>query len=155
MNHFDLMMDGVRTRAFTLFSAITSVAAALYHWAPDTLIKCFGYNLRISALVELSIFLVLIPLYIQNRLYHYWLYRTRQTLNYLEEKIYSKIQEDIESKDVMLTYSLTKESGKIRGYWQTMLRSKLFLIDLFIFLFITMAGYVLFICFSTSMIEIK
>jgi len=138
------MMDGVRVRVFTLFGTITSVAAALYFWAPDVLIA----NIRLSALVELSIILVIIPSIIQNRLYHFWLFRAINISLHLENRIYSKIKKEGQKEQMMLTQSLTGLEERTECYWQAMWRSKLFGVEVVIFGFMILACSVLSYIFS-------
>jgi len=148
INHFDQMMDNGRLRAFTAFGAITAVAAAIYKLTNGSRISIFGTNLTISALTELSCILIIIPLLIQNRLYHYWVYRSINSLIPLENKIYSIKKDLLPSKDCMITHSLTQIDEKVGCYWQNMAKSKLFYMDILVFCFILLASTLLFFVFN-------
>ena len=143
INHLDKMMDGVRVRVFTLFGTITSVAAALYFWAPNVFIA----NIRLSALVELIIILVLIPSIIQNRLYHFWLFKAINTSLRLENLIYPQIEKKGQKMQIMVTHSLTGLEERTGCYWQAMTRSWLFLVEMSIFGFMILACVALFYLF--------
>jgi len=143
INHLDKMMDGVRVRVFTLFGTITSVAAALYFWAPNVFIA----NMRLSALVELIMILVLIPSIIQNRLYHFWLFKAINTSLRLENLIYPQIEKKGQKMQIMVTHSLTGLEERTGCYWQAMGRSWLFLVEMSIFGFMILACVALFYVF--------
>lgn len=132
INHLDKMMDGVRVRIFTLFGTITSIAAALYFWAPEVFVS----NIRLSVVVELVMVLVVIPSFIQNRIYHFWLFRAIRTALFLENLLFKKLKQSVETKEIMITYSLTKMETLPVGYWRTMFHSSLFWMEIGIFGFI-------------------
>ena len=144
INHIDKMMDGVRVRVLTLFGTITSVAAALYYWAPDV----FILNIRLSALVELVVILVVIPSMIQNRLYHFWLFKAINTSLHLENLIFSRLGKEDQKMQTMLTHSLTELEERTGSYLKAMWSSKLFWVEMAIFLFMIIACVVLFHIFQ-------
>ena len=149
INHLDKMMDGVRGRVFTLFGTISSIAAALYYWAPNTFLPIpFLGNFRLAVIVELAAILVIIPSFIQNRVYHFWLYRTMRTTTILENMIYNKLEKNLYNKEVMITYSLTRLESPPEGYWRTMWHSILFKMDITVFLIIFGASIILSLIFA-------
>ena len=146
INHLDKMMDGVRVRTYTLFGTITSVAAALYFWAPNVYIS----SIRLSAFVELVVIIILIPSIIQNRLYHFWLFKAINTSLYLENLIFSNLDKKGPKMQIMLTHSLTELEERAGSYWSAMKHSKLFWVEMAIFIFMIIASIVLFIAFWFS-----
>ncbi|MDH7477492.1 MAG: hypothetical protein QHH17_03820 [Candidatus Bathyarchaeota archaeon] len=139
INHLDRMMDGVRLRVFTLFGTLTSVAAALYYWAPNAFIS----NIRLSAFVELSLLFVLIPSMLQNRLYHYWLFKAINTSLDLENFISQELKIENPPSDLMVTHSLTGLKERSGSYCEAMKRSKLFWVEIAIFIFLIIACLIL------------
>jgi len=139
INHLDKSMDNLRLSMFTLFTGITSVAAALYHYAPTA----FVGGLRLSAIVELSVVLAILPLVLQGRLYHLWLFNGLITALNLEDLIYSHVGTQISKKKLMLTYSLTKLESPPEDYWTSMKKSKLFWAELFFYVAIAAASLLL------------
>lgn len=144
INHIDKMMDGVRVRVFTLFGTITSVAAALYYWAPNVFIS----SIRLSALVQLIAILVIIPSMIQNRLYHFWLFKSINTSLRLENIIFPKLGKEGQKMQIMVTHSLTELEERVGSYWEAMKRSKLFWVEVVIFGFMIAACIGLFYIFQ-------
>jgi len=144
INHLDKMMDGARVRVFTLFGTITSVAAALYYWAPNVFIS----NIRLSALVQLIAIFVIIPSMIQNRLYHFWLFRSINTSLDLENLIFQKLGREGRKTQIMVTHSLTGLEERTGSYCEAMKRSKLFWVELVIFSFMIAACIGLFSIFQ-------
>ena len=129
INHLDKMIDGVRIRIFTFFGTITSVAAASYYWVPNVFIG----NFRVPALIELAVLFFLIPSMFQHRLYHFWLFKAINTALHLENAIHPKIKEKGQKKHIMLTQSLTGVEERTDRYWQAMLHSKLFWVEMGMF----------------------
>jgi len=134
INHIDKMMDGARARVFTLFGTITSVAAALYYWAPNV----FILSIRLSALVQLITILIIVPSFVQNRLYHFWLFKSINTSLELENLIMPKLKKEAQSS-IMVTHSLTELEKRTSTYWEAMKHSKLFGVEMAIFLFMIAA----------------
>lgn len=143
INHLDKMMDGVRARVFTLFGTITSVAAALFFWAPNV----YLLGIRLSALVELTAILVIIPLMVQNRLYHFWLFKAINTSLRLENLISSKLEKEDQTMQILVTHSLTELEERTGSYWNAMRHSKLFKVEMAIFIFLIVACAAIFYVF--------
>ena len=127
INHLDKMMDGIRVRTFTLFGTISSIAAALNYYVPDAIIS----GIPLSTQVELILIPVITVLFIQNRMYHYWLYRAVETATEIEG-VYEKMKDEIKGRNSFITYSLTRLDKTRRGYWHSMRYSKMFWVDVFI-----------------------
>lgn len=143
INHLDKMMDGIRVRLFTLFGTLTSIAAALYYWAPNVFIA----NIRLSALVELSIILVLIPSIFQNRLYHFWLFKAINTSLSLENLIFQEMKKKDRKMDITITHALTGLEERAGSYWKAMWHSKLFWVEMLIFSFMILTCVAIFYVF--------
>jgi hypothetical protein len=124
-------MNELRVAVFTLFGTLTTVAAALMFWAPQV----FLASIRLSALVELALILVLIPLIVQNRLYHLWLFRFIVVTLNLEDTIYDSLEPKpaMSKGQLLLTYGVTQLEGPPADYWKTMKKSKLFWSDVVMF----------------------
>ncbi len=146
INHLDKMMDSVRARVLTLFGTITSVAAALFFWAPN--VDLFG--IRLSALVELTAILAIIPLMVQNRLYHFWLFKAMNTSLDLENLISSKLQKEDQTMQIMVTHSLAGFEERKDSYLKAMWNSKLFKVEMAIFIFLVLACAIIFYIFLAS-----
>ena len=144
-------MGEIRLGVFTLFGTITSVAAALMFWAPNI----YLYSIRLSALVELSLILVLIPLIVQHNLYHYWLFKTLIVALYLEDTIFTQVNPQLpqlpplSENDVMLTHSLARklDHPEKSSYRQSLTRDPLFWTGVIVFAFPLAAAIVLFFAF--------
>lgn len=63
-------MDGIRVTTFTLFGLISSIAASLYYFAPQTYVS----GISLATLVMIILVPVISVLFAQNRMYHFWLY---------------------------------------------------------------------------------
>ncbi|MHA1874147.1 MAG: hypothetical protein ACTSVB_08535 [Candidatus Heimdallarchaeaceae archaeon] len=151
------MLDGVRVRTFTLFGTITSIAAALHYWAPDIYVPllCNLFIIRLSALVELTTFFVIIACLIQNRLYHYWLFKAINISLYYEKLILQKLEERGLKLETILTRALTGLEERNGSYWKAMKRSKLFWTEIAIFFFMSVASIVLFYAFQAPTTKIE
>lgn len=130
INHLDKMMDGIRVTTFTLFGVISSIAVTLNHYAPNTLIS----GVPLPSLVELILVPVITVLFAQNRMYHYWLYNAIESATALESILHEELKDVIKDRKLFVTYSLTKIDKPRKGYWKSMIYSKIFGVDLCIFL---------------------
>lgn len=144
INHLDIMMDGVRIRTYTFSAAISSIAAALYYYYPESSL----FNVSLSVLIELILIPIIIILYAQNRMYHFWLYRAIDSAINIEEILYNKYKNMLEKKDVFITYSLTKIDVPRKGYWHSMRFSKIFWMDTLIFSFLILFSLSLAVLFG-------
>ena len=75
----------------------------------------------------------MIPLILQNRIYHFWVYRSRITLQKIEDHWYENLEEPKPPRDILLTYSVSQSEQEVKGYWHTIIHSKLFWLDVLMF----------------------
>lgn len=130
INHLDKMMDGIRVTTFTLFGVISSIAVTLNQYAPVTFIS----GIPLPALVELILIPVITVLFAQNRMYHFWLWNAIETATALETILNEELKDKIKDRKIFITYSLTGIDKPRKGYWRSMIYSKIFGVDLCIFL---------------------
>ncbi len=129
INHLDKMMDGIRVTTFTLFGVISSIAVTLNHYAPNTFIS----GIPLPALVEWILIPVITVLFAQNRMYHFWLYNAIETATAIETILHDELKDKIKDRKLFITYSLTGIDKPRRGYWHSMLYSKIFRVDVSIY----------------------
>lgn len=130
INHLDKMMDGIRVTTYTLFGIISSIAASLYHYAPQTSVS----GISLATLVEIILMPVITILFVQNRMYHYWLYNAIETATALETILHEEMKGRIKDRKLFITYSLTAIDKPRQGYWKAMLHSKIFKVDIAIYI---------------------
>ncbi|WNZ28445.1 MAG: hypothetical protein IAX21_07190 [Candidatus Bathyarchaeota archaeon] len=130
VNHLDKMMDGIRVTTFTLFGVISSIAVTLNHYAPNTFIS----GIPLPSLVELILIPVITVLFAQNRMYHYWLYNAIETATAIESILHEELKDKIKDRKLFITYSLTNIDNPRKGYWKSMRYSKIFAVDICIFI---------------------
>jgi len=83
-------------------------------------------------------------------LYHFWLFKAINTSLYLENLIFSNLDKKGPKMQIMLTHSLTELEERAGSYWSAMKHSKLFWVEMAIFIFMIIASIVLFIAFWFS-----
>jgi hypothetical protein len=146
INHFDKMMDELRVRTLTIFGTVTSIAIATYYWLPSVM----WHGFKIPALIEFIFILVLIPISIQNGLYHYWLYKSINVALNIEQYLYNGLNKKFDKDEIFITSSLTGlPEPRTSGFWSSMLRSKLAWLDFFICLIISGLSVALIYIFMT------
>ncbi len=139
-------MNEIRLSVFALFGTLSSVAAALINWAPNS----YLLSVRLSALVELALIFALIPMIILNRLYHSWLFKALGIAMNLEDALHQSMNTKLPKHDILITYGLTELSGPPAGYWKTMKASSLFWTEILTFAFPLLAATVLTVAFQVG-----
>ncbi len=148
-------MNDLRLAVYTLFGTLTSVAAALMFWAPQV----FLGPVRLSALVEYALIIVLVPLIVQNRLYHLWLFQSIVVTMNLEDLLHKALgtaSAPKEKSQIFLTYGFIHLNQPPQKYWPTMLKSLLFWSDIVMFAAPLIAAVVLALAFQAGpMVPVK
>jgi hypothetical protein len=147
-------MDELRIRVFTLFATLTSIAAGLVFWAPTVFVLVLKWPIRLSALVQLTSILIMVPLMFQNRVYHKWMFSAIAVAMNLEKIIYAGMGPAQAKKypqdQLLLTHGLTRLKDAPVGYWRTMWKSELFWNEVLMFAILIIAAIVLFWAFQTG-----
>ena len=151
INHLDKMMDGIRVTTFTLFGLISSIAATLTYYAPNTLVM----GIRVPALVEWILIPVITVMFAQNRMYHFWLYNAIETATAMETILSDELKDKIKDRKLFITYSLTGIDKPRKGYWHSMRYSRIFQVDVAIYTIMLLTCIALALVFGLGTVTTK